>query len=101
MSVRKLTLPVPATVPIRKLAALLILGFHPITVLPVMGYGRMAKDRGVFRELSEYYEQVEQAIPKMQCPISAGRSHGLCVYFTRLTAGGPVGMSPNARVKAC
>jgi nicotinamidase-related amidase len=93
-----LALPVPTTVLTRELAALLVIDVHRFTVLPDMGYGRMATERGIFRELAEYYEQVAQALPNIRRLISACRSHGLRVYFTRLASDAPGRVSPNARV---
>ncbi|MBM3450729.1 MAG: cysteine hydrolase [Armatimonadetes bacterium] len=93
-----LTLPVPTTVLTRELAALLVLDVHHFSVSPDAGYGRLAKERGIFSELAEYYEQVDQALPNVRRLVATSRAHGLRVYFTRLTAAAAGEVSPNARV---
>jgi nicotinamidase-related amidase len=69
-------------------AALLVLDVHRFTVARDAGYARLARDRGIARELAEYYEQVDQMLPNLRHLIAGCRAHGLPVIFTRLVAGG-------------
>ncbi len=65
-------------------AGLLIVDCHRFTLSPASGYGRMARDRGIFRELGEYYEQLDQVLPNLRRLVAGCRQGGLPVLFTRL-----------------
>lgn len=69
-------------------AALLVLDVHRFTAAHDAGYARLARERGIARELAEYYEQVDQMLPNLRHLIAGCRGHGLPVIFTRLVAGG-------------
>jgi nicotinamidase-related amidase len=63
---------------------LLIVDAHRFTLSPDSGYGRMARERGIFRELGEYYEQLDQVLPNLRRLLAGCRQRGLPVLFTRL-----------------
>lgn len=46
----------------------------------------MAGERGIVRELDEYYEQVDQALPNVRRLIDGCRRHSLPIVFTRSVA---------------
>jgi nicotinamidase-related amidase len=67
-------------------AALLVLDYQPFMVDRNVGLGRMATERGIARELDEYYEQVEYGLQNTSDLVQAFRAAGLPVIFTRLEA---------------
>jgi nicotinamidase-related amidase len=75
-----------------------VVDVHRFTVSPDHGFGRLAAERGIARELGEYYEQVEQALPNVVRLLDACRTSGLPVIFTRLVADDGHGPTPQARV---
>jgi nicotinamidase-related amidase len=67
-------------------AALLVLDYQPFMVDRSVGLGRMAAERGIARELDEYYEQVEYGLRNTADLVAAFREAGLPIVFTRLGA---------------
>jgi len=67
-------------------AALLVLDLQPFMVDRSVGLGRRAAERGIERELDEYYEQVEYALQNAADLVRAFRADGLPIVFTRLAA---------------
>ena len=83
---RMLFPPVPAF-PLRDgRAALLVLDYQPFMVDRSVGLGRMAAERGIARELDEYYEQVEYGLKNTADLVLAFRATSLPVIFSRLEA---------------
>jgi biuret amidohydrolase len=83
---RMLFPPVPAF-PLRDgNAALLVLDLQPFMTDRTVGLGRRAAERGIARELDEYYEQVEYALQNTVDLVRAFREAGLPIVFTRLAA---------------
>jgi nicotinamidase-related amidase len=81
---RMLFPPVPAF-PLRDGGAvLLVLDYQPFMVDRSVGLGRMAEERGIARELDEYYAQVEYGLKNTADLVQAFRSAGLPIVFTRL-----------------
>jgi nicotinamidase-related amidase len=86
---RMLFPPVPAF-PLRDGgAALLVLDYQPFMTDRTVGLGRMAEERGIARELDEYYEQVEYGLRNTGDLVRAFRTDGLPIVFTRLAAPPP------------
>jgi len=81
-------------------AGLLIVDSHRFTLSPDTGYGRMARERGIFRELSEYYEQLDHVLPNLRRLLAGCRQGGLPVLFTRLVGNpeNPRGVAAQAKV---
>ena len=79
-------------------AALLVLDVHRFTASRDGGYARLARERGIGRELTEYYDQVEQALANLRQLVEGCRAHGLPVVFTRLRAVGAQDVTPQAAV---
>jgi len=69
-------------------AALIVLDVHCFTASRDGGYARLARERGIVRELDEYYDQVDQVLPNLGRLVGGCRTHGLLVIFTRLVARG-------------
>jgi biuret amidohydrolase len=67
-------------------AALLVLDYQPFMTDRAVGLGRMAAERGIERELDEYYEQVEYGLRNTAELVQAFRAAGLPIVFTRLAA---------------
>lgn len=65
-------------------AALLLVDCHRYALSPDDGYARIARERGILRELAEYYQQLEQVVPSLQRLLHGCRERGLPVMFTRL-----------------
>ena len=83
---RMLFPPIPAF-PLREgRAALLVLDYQPFMVDRTVGLGRMAEERGIARELDEYYEQVEFGLKNTADLVQAFRAASLPIVFTRLAA---------------
>jgi len=55
-------------------------------VSPTEGFARLARERGIERELTEYDEQLEQVLPNVRRLVEASRAHRLPLVFTRLVA---------------
>jgi nicotinamidase-related amidase len=51
------------------------------------GFARIAGERGIVRELDEYYDQLEQVLPNVRRLVDICRQHRLPIVFTRLVAG--------------
>jgi nicotinamidase-related amidase len=78
--------PVPAF-PLRDgNAALLVLDLQPFMTDRTVGLGQRAAERGIARELDEYYEQVGYALRNTADLVRAFRGAGLPIVFTRLAA---------------
>jgi biuret amidohydrolase len=83
---RMLFPPVPAF-PLRDgQAALLVLDYQPFMTDRSVGLGRNAAERGIERELDEYYAQVEYGLKNTAELVHAFRAAGQTVIFTRLAA---------------
>ena len=83
---RMLFPPVPAF-PLRDgQAALLVRDYQPFRTDRAVGLGRMAAERGIARELDEYYEQVEFGLKNTADLVQAFRAADLPIVFTRLAA---------------
>ena len=83
---RMLFPPVPAF-PLRDgAAALLVLDYQPFMTDRTVGLGQRAAERGIERELDEYYEQVAFGLKNTADLVRAFRAAGLPVLFTRLAA---------------
>jgi hypothetical protein len=95
---KNLTGPVPPFSITDGHAAVLVVDVQRFTVSPDHGFGRLAGERGITRELGEYYEQVEQAVPNMIRLVEACRAKSLPVIFTRLIAEHDADVTPQARV---
>jgi nicotinamidase-related amidase len=67
-------------------AALLVLDFQAFMTDRRLGIGRSAAERGVERELDEYYEQVEYGLRNAADLVQAFRVARLPIVFTRLVA---------------
>jgi nicotinamidase-related amidase len=65
-------------------AALLLIDVQRFTTSRREGLGRLAAERGIERELDEYYLQVEAALENMAKLIAACRGHGLSVIHAVL-----------------
>src|SRR5437879_12677729 len=79
---------------------LLVVDCHRFTLSPDSGYGRLAREHGIFRELVEYYEQLDQALPNARRLLAGCRQRGLPVLFTRLAgdSGNPGSVAAQAVV---
>jgi len=65
-------------------AGLLLVDSHRYTLSPEDGYARIAGERGILRELAEYYQQLEQVVPNLQRLLYGCRDRGVPIVFTRL-----------------
>src|SRR5688572_24552453 len=90
---RMLFPPVPAFPLQAGQAALLVLDCQPFMTDRAVGLGRQAAERGIERELDEYYEQVEYGLRNTLELVQAFRAAGLPIVFTRLAAP-PPGAAP-------
>lgn len=75
-----------------------MLDVHRFTASREHGFGRIARERGISRELDEYYEQLDQALPNIARLIDGCRRHRVPIIFTRLVADRREDVSPQARV---
>lgn len=73
--------PVP-TFDLRGDAALLVLDYQPFMTDRTVGLGRQAEERGVARELDEYYEQVAFGLRNTADLVRAFRAAGRPIVFT-------------------
>lgn len=78
--------------------ALLVLDVHRFTVDRGVGYARLAQERGIQRELAEYYEQAEIVLENLERLLHGCRRRAVPVIFTRLAVGDERDVSPQARV---
>jgi nicotinamidase-related amidase len=78
--------PVPAFPLCDGNAALLVLDLQPFMTDRQGGLGRNAAERGIERELDEYYEQVGYGLRNAAELVGAFRAAGLPIVFTRLAA---------------
>ncbi|MGH2404720.1 MAG: cysteine hydrolase [bacterium] len=78
--------------------ALLVLDMYRFTVSRDHGFGRIAGERGIVRELGEYYDQLDQALPNVSHLVDGCRRHRLPIVFTRLVAGRLQDVASQARV---
>jgi biuret amidohydrolase len=92
---RMLFPPVPAFSLRDGSAALLVLDMQPFMTDRMVGLGRIAEERGIARELDEYYEQLHYALTNVRDLVTAFRAAGLPIVFTRLAAppGGSASLS--------
>ncbi len=58
----------------------------------------MAGERGIVRELDEYYEQLDQALPNVRRLIDGCRRHDVPIVFTRLVARRKQDVAPQAQI---
>jgi nicotinamidase-related amidase len=79
-------------------AALVVVDVHRFTVSRESGFDRMARDRGITRELDEYFDQVDQVVPIIRRLIDGCRRHGVPVVFTRIVSASEETVAPQARV---
>jgi biuret amidohydrolase len=96
---KNLMAPVPPANLAAEPTALLLLDCHRFTLDPELGFGRLARERGISRELAEYYEQVEIVLPNLRTLLGACRRKSLPIFFTRLVREGK-GEGPGARQTA-
>jgi len=91
--------PVPQRPLSERRAALLLVDCHRYTLSPRDGYARIARERGILRELAEYYQQLEQVVPNLERLVRACRDRGVPIVFTRLAGDGadPRSIAPQAR----
>src|SRR5215207_6317426 len=90
---RMLFPPVPAF-PLRAgQAALLVLDYQPFMTDRQCGLGRQAAERGIEREIDEYFEQVAYGLRNTAELVQAWRAVGLPIVFTGLAAP-PAGAAP-------
>jgi nicotinamidase-related amidase len=91
--------PVPAVRLSTGGAALLVVDCHRFTASRDSGYGRLARERGIARELDEYYEQLAQVLPNLRRLLGGCRERGVPAVFTRLAHGaGDTGLAAQAAV---
>lgn len=64
--------------------ALLLVDCHRYALSPGEGYARIARERGILRELAEYHEQLEQVVPNLGRLLGGCRARGIPAVFTRL-----------------
>jgi nicotinamidase-related amidase len=95
---KNLTAPVPPASLTDGRAALLVLDIHRFTASRDAGFARIASERGIGRELDEYYAQIDQVLPNITRLVGACRERGLPVIFTRLVAGAVRDVTPLAAV---
>ena len=88
---KNLMAPVPPADLAAMPTALLLLDCHRFTLDREAGFGRLALERGIARELAEYYEQVDFVVPNLRTLVSACRCKPLPIFFTRLVGGGSGG----------
>jgi len=74
---------VPRLVLRRENTALLVQDMQRWMVDPGLGLGAVAHKRGVFREFQDYYEQVEELLPRITQLVASCRLLGIPVVFTR------------------
>jgi len=77
---------------------LLLVDCHRYALSPTDGYARIALEHGIFRELAEYYEQLEQVVPNLQRLLEGCRQRRVPVFFTRLAGDvrDPASIAPQA-----
>jgi nicotinamidase-related amidase len=63
--------------------ALLVLDMQRYFADPEGGYNKVARDRGVEREYTDYYVHVSLIIPNIQSLIALARKHGMPVIYTQ------------------
>jgi ureidoacrylate peracid hydrolase len=81
---KNLTGPIPPSRLAEGGTGFLVVDCHRFTLSPDSGYGRLAREHGIFRELGEYYEQLDQALPNLRRLLAECRQRDLPVFFTRL-----------------
>jgi nicotinamidase-related amidase len=86
---KMLSAPVPPFRLTRSNAALLLLDFQHYTATRSRGLGQEASQRGIDRELDEYYSQVDAALRNTAELLAACRTHGLPVFHTFLCSTAP------------
>lgn len=83
---RMLFPPVPAFNLRDGTAALLVLDLQPFMTDRACGLGRLAEERGIGRELDEYFDQLQYGLKNSTDLVAAFRAVGLPIAFTRLAA---------------
>jgi nicotinamidase-related amidase len=78
--------------------ALVVVDVHRFTVARGHGFDRMARERGIGRELDEYFDQVDQAIVNVRRLVDGCRERGAPIVFTRVVAASEETVAPQARV---
>jgi nicotinamidase-related amidase len=76
--------PVPTVRLSTGVASLLLVDCHRFTLSRDSGWGQLARERGIARELDEYYEQLHQVLPNLRRLLAGCRDRGGKVVFTRL-----------------
>jgi len=66
--------------------ALLLVDLQRYVADPEYGYGRKAKDAGVFDEIRAYYESIDAILPRIQQLLAACRSARMEVVYARIEA---------------
>ena len=72
-----------------KNTVLLLVDAQHFTTTRSQGLGRLASDRGIDRELDEYYRQTEAALQNMATLIAACRAHDVPIMHTVLNCSRP------------
>jgi nicotinamidase-related amidase len=83
---KMLAAPVPPFHLTKENTALVLVDVQHFTTTRAQGLGLVASERGIDRELDEYYLQVEAALKNMVRLVTACRSHGVCVIHTLLNS---------------
>jgi len=63
--------------------ALLILDMQRYFADPEGGYNKIARDRGIEREYTEFYEHASLIVPNIQNLIALARQHSMPVFYTQ------------------
>lgn len=95
---KNLAAPVPPFALARDGALLVVVDVHRFTVDPGSGYGLLARERGIARELAEYYEQLAQVVPNAARLVDGCRRRAVPIVFTRLAAAPDGEVTTQARV---
>ena len=79
-------------------AALIVVDVHRFTVGRGHGFDRMARERGITRELDEYFDQVDQVLPHIRRLLDGCRRYRIPIVFTRVVAASEPSVAAQARV---
>jgi nicotinamidase-related amidase len=79
-------------------AVLIVVDVHRFTVSRGHGLDRMARDRGIARELDEYFDQIDQVVPNVRRLVDGCRQRRVPVVFTRVVAASEASVAAQARV---
>ena len=95
---KMLLAPVPPFPLTQANTALLLVDAQHFTTTRTQGLGLLASERGIERELDEYYLQVEAALKNMARLLAACRAHSVGIIHTLLNIAEPGGLSRQLRV---